>query len=319
MNRRIQPLDRNGAAEREAADAERELNKFYGLSPKERSVRVERWNINVRICEYGGDAQPPVLVVPGNTGDSFPLVPLFAQLPGRRILALNRPGGGLSDGFDHAQADFRELAIGTINAALDCFGIAAASIIAHSMGGHWSLWYAAAHPERVNRLALLGVPGNVLGCRPPLALRLASIPGLNSRLFDAMAAKSAEAPLKSLSFLGHSDESVARLPSELARCHCCFQRLPNYKTSSLSLMEKANTVFGSKRSARIGIDDLRKVAQPVLIAWGGNDPFGSIAQGKKIAAALSEAALRVIPNGGHLPWLDDPVRCGEMVSEFLNG
>jgi pimeloyl-ACP methyl ester carboxylesterase len=259
-----------------------------------------------------------VLLVPGNTGDSFVFLPLIAQMTGRRVLALNRPGGGLSEGFDHSQADFRELANDTVNAVLDYFGIDSLPIIAHSMGGHWSLWFAMDNPGRVQKLVLLGVPGNVCDCRPPLALRLTAVPGLNRCIFRAIASRNKKPSLRSLSFLGHSAAGLERLPAELAECYFYFQQLPNYELSSLSLMEETNTLFGSRGEVRIEEGDLKTVSQPVLLIWGGNDPFGSTEKGNKVAAALPNSTFRFIQNGGHLPWLDDPVFCGGEVVKFIN-
>jgi 2-hydroxy-6-oxonona-2,4-dienedioate hydrolase len=54
---------------------------------------------------------------------------------------------------------------------LDSLGIDRVPIVAHSMGGHWSQWFAMDRSDRATALALLGVPGNVLphGHRLPCA------------------------------------------------------------------------------------------------------------------------------------------------------
>jgi pimeloyl-ACP methyl ester carboxylesterase len=235
------------------------------------------FGVHVRVCEYG--TGEPVLVVPGNTGDSFVFMPLIAQLTGRKVLALNRPGGGLSEGFNHHAAGFKTLAISTIDAVLEYFGLDSVPIIAHSMGGHWSLWYAIERPQRVKNLALLGVPGNVMSCKPPFALRLASVPKLNRFLFSRISSKDASTALRGLKLMGHSDETIALLPGAMDDCYFHFQKLPHYETSSLSLMETTNTLLGSKADIRITKNELSKVRQDVLMIWGVNDPFGGVCQG----------------------------------------
>jgi pimeloyl-ACP methyl ester carboxylesterase len=60
--------------------------------------------------------------------------------------------------------------------------------------------------------------------------------------------------------------------------------------------------------------------------WGEHDPFGRVAAGRKIAAALGAGAgaephgavLHIIPGGGHLPWLDDPAASGTLITGFLS-
>jgi len=57
----------------------------------------------LEVTEVGkGD---PIVMVPGNTGDAFPLIPLIAELRGKRIIAINRHGGGLSEGMNHSKVD----------------------------------------------------------------------------------------------------------------------------------------------------------------------------------------------------------------------
>jgi pimeloyl-ACP methyl ester carboxylesterase len=165
-------------------------------------------------------------------------------------LAVNRPGGGLSEGFDHRAADFKALATTTLDAVMDWFSLSSAPIVAHSMGAHWSLWYAAERPERVQGLALLGAPGNVLRCCPPWPLRLAAIRGLNRALFAGVVPKRPDASLRVLKLMGHGGETIEGLPPAIVECYFCFQRLPHYEFSSLSLMETANRLRG--RSARSG-------------------------------------------------------------------
>src|SRR5277367_825539 len=82
-----------------ARDAEKRLFDFYGLKSKTHYITLPVYNIRIRITEIGSGK--PVIVVPGNTGDSFPLASLMAELKDRRLIVLNRPGGGLSEGIDH--------------------------------------------------------------------------------------------------------------------------------------------------------------------------------------------------------------------------
>lgn len=307
---------RPGDSEVKAAlAAEHRLNRYYGIESKEHYINFEHYGIRVRVCEYGEGE--PLLIVPGNTGDGFPFTPLIAQLTGRRILVLNRPGGGLSEGFDHRTGSFRKLAVETLACVLDYFAIKKIPIAAHSMGAHWSLWFAMDRPERVERLVLLGVPGNVLNCHPPFALRLTSIPLLNRLLFSLVSAKDIETSLRGLSFMGHSEAAISQLPREMAECYYYFQKLPHYRVSSLSLMEKVNTLFGSKANIRIKEEELAGVKQPTMLIWGTKDPFGSVETGKKISEAIPRSVFAALPDGGHLPWLDDTAFCSMKINGFL--
>jgi pimeloyl-ACP methyl ester carboxylesterase len=247
--------------------------------------------------------------MPGNTGDVFPLIPLIAELKGRRVIAINRPGGGLSEGMDHRKVDLRRFEVDMISAVLDTFGLDSAPIVAHSIGAHFSLWMAMDEPERVTALVLPGSPGNIMGAGPPFPLRLLAVPVLNSLLFKLVMPKDPSKSLRGLGFMGHSAETLAALPKAMSECYYYFQKLPHYKISSLSLMESA--------VKRLNEDDLKHVCQPVMLLWGENDPFGTVDIGQQIANALPLSEFHSVP-GGHLPWLDDPAEAGRLILKFLS-
>ena len=307
----------NDAAAKSALAAEDALRVTYGLAAESRYITLPAYNIKIRVCEYGEGK--PLLLIPGNTGDGFALLPLLPHLPGRRLLVVNRPGGGLSEGFNHHEAPFKELALATLDAVYEHYGLATAPIVAHSMGGHWALWYAMERPHRVEALVLPGVPGNIMGCKPPFALRLTAVPGLNRLLFPLVAAKNPGNAMRAPRLMGHSRESVYALPPAYAECQYYFQRLPRYRESALSLMEATNTLCGSRKEVHIREEELKRVGQPVLLLWGQNDPFGTLREGERIARALPAAMFSLVPGAGHLPWLDAPEQCGKQITAFLAG
>jgi pimeloyl-ACP methyl ester carboxylesterase len=299
-----------------AEAAEKEFYDFYGISCTTRHIMLPRHGIRVRITETGeGD---PVVIVPGNTGDGFPFIPLLPHLPGRQVITVNRPGGGLSEGMDHTTVDFHDFAVETLTTVFDALGFESAPIIAHSMGGHWSQWFAIARPERVTALALLGVPGNVLTTRPALLLRLTTIPGLGKLVGRLTVPKEPRTALNGLKITGHSAESIARQPAALAECYYRFPQLPHYLTSTLSLMTSVNRLRGSAPRYRITAEQLVTITQPVLYLWGTHDPFGCVETGRKIASLVPDSEFRTLAGGGHLPWLDDPEYAGRLVSGFLD-
>jgi pimeloyl-ACP methyl ester carboxylesterase len=298
-----------------ALDAEQRLFAFYGLEAKNHAIPLPGQGIRMRVTEIGSGK--PVVIVPGNVGDVFPLALLMAELRGRRILAVNRPGGGASEGIDYRRVDLREFAVQTLTAVLDAFALERAPLIAHSIGGHWSLWLALDRPERVSALTLLGVPGNLIHTGPPFALRLLSVPFLNRLLYRFIMRGKPERALNGLALMGHSPETLGRLPQAMADCYYYFQRLPHTQTASLSLMERANALWGSRPEIRLSAEQLKRVRQPTMFLWGTNDPFGSVETGREIAKILPAAEFHAIQGGGHLPWLDEPAECGRLSREFI--
>ena len=72
---------------------------------------------------------------------------------GRNVLALDFPGHGRSDGPPLASVE--EMA-GWVTRVLDAANVRTASLVGHSMGSLVALECAARHPERVERIALIG-------------------------------------------------------------------------------------------------------------------------------------------------------------------
>ncbi len=319
-----------------ARESEERLFDHYGLQAKNHYILLPDEGIRVRVLEIVacnpaetasakpapgvdqaaeiGSAEPtgagrPIVIVPGNTGDAFPLAPLLATFKGRRIIAINRPGGGLSEGIDHNSVDIRPFAVATLQTVLQAFNLEAVDIVAHSMGAHWSLWLAMGRPHLVRSLTLLGNPGNVLLGRPPLMLRLIRRRPLNKLIFRLLLASSKQKAHRSLTFMGHSEATLARLPHSFGDCYYYFRQLPHYRISAISLMENA--------APKIDEGQLGKVTQPTLFLLGTKDKFASIATGRRIAAALADCNFHPIANAGHLPWLDDPEACGRLIMGFL--
>jgi pimeloyl-ACP methyl ester carboxylesterase len=266
-------------------------------------------DIRLRVDEFG--TGEPLLMVPGNTGDAYPLTSLVPELQGRRILMLNRPGGGLSEGMDHRTiVDLRKFAVETLCTVLDALELEHVPVIAHSMGGHWSLWLALDQPERVTSLALLGVPGNLISTGPPLGLRLLSVPGLNRLLLRSILIAVRRR---------HATATNSGVSAAIADCNYTFQRLPHYRLSTLSLMERTNRLRGPRPEITLSAEQLQRVRQPTMFLWGTHDPFGSIETGRHIASLLPDAEFHAIEGAGHLPWLDHQAECGRLLRDFLAG
>ena len=51
---------------------------------------------------------------------------------------------------------------------------------------------------------------------------------------------------------------------------------------------------------------------------GSADPEGTVDYAKRVVAALPNAELDVLPDAGHLLWLDDAVHVGNAIRTFLD-
>ena len=292
-----------------AFDAERRLFAACGLEAKTSYVELPGLGIRLRISEIGSGK--PVVIIPGNVGDAFPLAPLMAELKGRRIIAVNRPGGGGSDSIDYLNVDFREFTIQWLTALLDVLKLEKVPILAHSIGGHMSLLMALDKPERVSALVLPGVPGKVPGVRPPFFLIAMAIPGLNRIFSSAFSPRKPEEALKVFSLMGHSPETIARLPEAMADCYFYFGRL--HQAQARNFMKRI-----TRPDVGIKPEQLKSIKQPTMFLWGSKDTFGTVEAGRKIADLMPSATFHTIEGGGHLPWLDNVAEVSRLTLEFIS-
>ncbi len=300
-------LDPNDPKVVQAKHAEQALFLSYGLTAKDHYIRLPNQGLKIRVTEMGNGK--PLVVVPGNTGDVFPLAPLLAQLKGRRIFAINRPGGGLSDGMDYTLVDIRQFAIDILDAVFEALHLQDVDFVAHSMGAHWAALLAMERPKRVRKLALLGNPGNIMGGKPPFAIRLVGTPPFSKWLMKLMMPKDKSKALNTLRFMGHSKSTIAKLPQQLSDAYFYFRLLPNYVTSATSMLENAMPAITES--------GLKKLSQPTALLLGTADNFASQQLGRKITSAMPDGTFYPIENAGHLPWLESPAECGELITNFL--
>ena len=193
------------------ADHPAEVGQAYERVLAGTSVRgrvVEVAGNRVHLLEIG--TGPPLVLLHGGGGSGGFFLPLLNELRGVRALAPDRPGQGLSDPIDLPRDRYRQLAVAWVDGLLDTLKLDAAALLGHSGGAMWALWYALAHPNRVNRLVLIGPPA-VPKTRCPLPIRLAATPGVGE-LLSRLVSPSPKSVLQFAHHAAHERESLARYP-----------------------------------------------------------------------------------------------------------
>jgi pimeloyl-ACP methyl ester carboxylesterase len=290
-------------------DAEQRYFARERVAPRERYLELDRPQFRVRALEIG--AGEPVLFVHGGGGSAAQWAALLARIHGRRLLAVDRPGCGLTSGFDNRGFDLRAHAVDFLGGVLDALGIQAVDIVANSMGATWAVWLALDHPHRVRSLALLGSPALIEGSGAPLPYRLLGVRRLN-RLIYAMERPTDAHGRKTFRRMGHDPKS---LPDEVTTLQGRTEALPTYRTHWLSLMQ--NIFPGARQAVRLTLEEMARVSQPVSFVWGERDPFGPPSAGEVACRVMPNARLITVP-AGHLPWIDEPDRCAATVRELLD-
>lgn len=293
--------------------AERALHDRHGLTAESRRLTVRHAGapFTARVVEAG--AGQPTLFVHGGGSTAAEWTPLLARLPDRRCIAVDRPGCGGTDPFDYRGVDVRRHAVGFLEGLLDALELDRAPIVANSMGALWSLWLAIDRPERVESLALLGAPALILGSSAPLPVRLMGVRGVN-RLLARLSPPSPNGMRRIMDMVA-GRPAAERMAPEFVEAAYRGQVVGGAQASWQTLAGRVVRLRGCR--LRLDEDELRRVRQPTLLVWGDDDSFAGPDHGRRAVAAMPDARLEVV-SGGHLPWWDQPRRCGELVSSFLD-
>jgi pimeloyl-ACP methyl ester carboxylesterase len=268
--------------------------------------------MRVRVIESGEG--PPVLMVHGGGGFVSLWASLLPVLGGRRLIAVDRPGHGLSDPFDYRGVDQRRHALDFLTSVMTALELRGVPLIGNSMGGLWALWLAVDRPDLVSRLALLGWPALLLDTSAPLPMRMLAIPGIGVWMMSAEKPSRAQARTI-FGRMGHG-EVLDQLPEELFDCFAAGESMTGYQRAYQSLLNGSLRLRGGRPGSGISRDELRAVRQPVLMIVGRKDPFTRPAITARAPASFAHASL-VITEGGHLPWLDDLDLCASELNAFL--
>lgn len=296
--------------------AEGRLFETYGLAATTRFVDLPFPWRRTRVVEAGEG--PPVVLVHGgggHNGSSF--APLLAGLRGVRAIAVDRPGAPHDGTVDYRRIDLRSHAVGFLEAVLDALELPRVPFVANSMGGLWTFWLAQDRPERVTAIAQLGCPAVLLDTSAPRSMRLLAIPWVGERLLK-MGRPSARMARKVLKQMGHG-RSVAegRIPPATYEYFASLSAMPSFAKTFSSIVRRVIWVSGTRAGMALDEEELSRIEQPTLFIWGEDDTFGSPEVGYRAVRAMPHASIEVLAGAGHLPWLDDPDRCADLVSRFI--
>ncbi|MDF2742541.1 MAG: alpha/beta hydrolase [Actinomycetia bacterium] len=262
---------------------------------------------------------PPVVLLHGTGNSAGFLLPLLHELHGVRAIAPDLPGVGLSDPIELPADRYRETAVAWLDRLLDTLELDATTLVGHSGGGVWALWYALAHPDRVRRLVLIGPPA-LPRTSCPLPMRLVATPGVGA-LLPRLAPPSPKSVLRLASVMGEQ-ATLARRP-ELIDLLVALGRDPVTDRAAKAEIRLLVSPFallsrsGFRGRSRVRPGELRQVAMPTLIVWGERDPLGGVPVAQAITDLIPHARLEVLPTG-HGPWLGEPARTAAAIVGFVH-
>ncbi len=250
-----------------------------------------------------GPAQAPALILLHGMGASLHTWEPWARALDNsfRVIRFDLPGHGLTP--PDPAGDYSETRSHEILAALmDSLGVVRATLIGNSMGGRIAWSFAAAQPERVEKLVLISPDGFA---SPGFAYDTpADVPaslGLMRYVLPRWMLRMTLAP-------AYADAAV--MTDSLATRYHDFLLAPGARDAMLERMRQ--TVLTDP------VPRLRRIQAPTLLLWGELDAMIPISNAQDYLDAMPNARLVRLPGLGHLPFEESPTMTVRPVRAFLN-
>ncbi len=250
-----------------------------------------------------GPRQGPTIIMLHGFGASLDTWEPWAQTLALRyrVIRVDLPGFGLT-GPDPTgdYSDGRTVAL--LVGLMEKFNIERTHLIGNSLGGRIAWSFAAAHPDRMDRLVLVSPdgfasPGFDYGAPPDIPPVMHALPWAAPRSLLKANLAAAYAQPEAL-----TDATLTRYSDLL--------RAPGERLAILERMRQ--TVLHEPRPI------LARIEAPTLLLWGEKDAMIPISNAADYQRHIPRVRLVRLPGLGHLPFEEDPARSLSPVERFLS-
>lgn len=302
-------------------ELERASYEHFGLSHDEEMMPIHTplGEVMMRAVHTGDESsqEPPVFFLHGIGSFSVMAVEVMSYVADRRIIVLDWPGHGLSGPCVIPRPSaLRGLAVSLFEGVLDDLGIPTVDVVAHSLGGQFSLYAALHNPRRLRRIALLGCPGLAFpGVKPIPPMLAMALPGVGARLMSTLI--TAER-FERFNEIAIGAGAGVHLPDEVHEAAFYMATRPDYGPSVSTFFRAI--IQGTRIRAEhcLTLDEIDRILHPVLFAWGDRDVFLSPMKAAPSIVAMRHHRMLRLPGAGHAPWMQEPELIGHAVFEHLS-
>jgi pimeloyl-ACP methyl ester carboxylesterase len=274
----------------------------------------------VHYIDYGGDGNPPILMVHGLGGSALNWMAVGPELAKRyHAIAVDLAGFGQTPLYHRSATvmanaqllhDFIEKVVGE-----------PVSLMGNSMGGHIAIIEAADHPRWVTELTLVdaavGIP---VRRQHPVMLGLVaaiSIPGLAEAFFERrLQVLGPERLVQQTLALVCADPS--RVDPKVVEAHVQLTRERNRLAgqNSRAFLQASRSIGLRMADPRFWIR-VRRVTAPTLVIHGSRDRVIPLAAARELIRRRPDWKLRVLDGVGHVPMMETPDLFLSVLFEWL--
>jgi pimeloyl-ACP methyl ester carboxylesterase len=252
------------------------------------------------VLAAGDPSKPPLVAMHGIQIASTSWLPLLPTLAEAHRVTMIDAIGQVSKSIATKPTTKAAHIVAWLDETLRSLGIERAAIVGMSLGAWIATHYAMAHPERVDRLALIAPAGLVSGLRLRFLLRV-----------YRMAIRPSEANVESFFDTVVTPAGRGRLrqdPWQLIVQQCV-----------VGMMGFKFAFIGAVRPTRCDLGPLAAARIPVLVMIGRDE---SVHDGPKTAARfrqqLPEARIEIVDDANHIIPVDQPQLVEKLLTDFLH-
>jgi pimeloyl-ACP methyl ester carboxylesterase len=237
--------------------------------------------------EGGSVSTPPLVLIHGAGGDHLFWPPEVRRLPNYRVITLDLPGHGKTEG--PGRQSVQDYACDVAH-FMDVVGFSRAVFVGHAMGGAISLALALDFPNRVAGIGLIStgpslpIPSTVI----ENAANLSTIPLAIKSLLDISLGSQTSENLKEIILKRLNKTRQTLLLDDLLACD------------------------------RFNLSDcLNAIHTPVLVVCGTDDKYTPLHFSEILSSKIPGAALQTVEGAGHMLVLEQPDRVAKLIRVFL--
>jgi pimeloyl-ACP methyl ester carboxylesterase len=232
----------------------------------------------------------------------------------RRVIAIDRPGSGLSDQVrfkGHPRPAWNSV----ISSVAEKFELDRFDMVGHSMGGLAAGGFAVDNPNRVRKLVLLAPVG--LASRLPAIWAIGGLPGVMDLVgtLDQFMMASQVAR-------GYTDiRGITWGPVQVGSDRHRYQYLIGRRFSKGSDLDSfpGLMTITKFRPESLLLPGLGLFSGRTLVIWGDRDDLVPAAPAQAELSSYPGIELAMLPMRGHLFPFTEPLRTEQMIQAFLTG
>src|SRR5690349_5660335 len=195
---------------------------------------------------------------------------------------------------------------------LTVLGIDKVTVIGHSFGGGVAMQFAYQFPERTERLMLVGSGG--LGPEVSPGIRVISTPGFEQVMSVLTLPGLRHAGVLGLRALAAGPWKLTRDLDEVAEIFDSFKD----RRARQAVRHVVRAVVDWQGQIVTMADRAYLTEEmPLWVVWGRDDKVIPVRHASNAAALAPNSRVEVIPDAGHFPHKDHPIRFAHVVHEFI--